>query len=171
MKFFLKMMITIAVIITVMLTLCACENETEQLKGTWYEDHGYLQLNIDEGCTVITYQYSSENPMYKEFEYKFEEDKLKIINDDGEEVLLNIVIDDDKKIQQIYYIESEIKINFTKDEKQPVSSEAVIIEAMNEAEEKMNEGDLASMIELIKKGKETRALSDVIDSFIGELSD
>ena len=171
MKNFSKMIITIIMVITVIFTLCACENEAEQLKGTWYEEHGYLKLDIDEGCTVTTYQYSSENPIYKEFEYKLEEDKLKILNDDGEEVLLNIVTDEDKKIHHIYYIENEIEIIFTKDEKQPVSSEAVIIEAMNEAEEKMNEGDLASMVELIEKGKETRGLSEVIDSFVGELND
>jgi len=172
----MKKNILITVIIAISaVVLCGCSSTSRQLKGQWFEEHGYMQLSIDKDCEV-TYYMSGPVGVSKNFEYKLTDDGLILITDDGKETLIALTFSEEKNtLESLEYYADDKKIVFTKTEAEPASVNYDLLTAMNESVIQANE--------LKEEGKNAEALSaffgfadekesyDSINAFLESLND
>jgi hypothetical protein len=164
-------------IIVVLLSavLCGCNSTASQLKGQWFEEHGYLQLNIDQDCEVA-YYLSGMIEVKKNFAYQLTDDALVLLNEDGVETPITLVFSEQNNtLEALEYHSDDEKIVFVRKETEPASVRDDLIAAMNESALQSNalveEGKNAEAAAALLGFADESILYDTVNAFMDSLND
>lgn len=91
-------------VLVIVFTTCACGGGKKAVSGEWYEENGYLKLDIDDELVLQDFVWSLDEPIEVNFDYKVSANTLTIIGNNGDKVPLEIVCDDNKEPTEPHYI-------------------------------------------------------------------
>lgn len=104
-------------VILASLFISGCSRQAEKVYGTWYEEHGYLKLEVNQDNLVLhDFVYSIDDPVVATFDYQVTSKNLTIIGNDGEKVTLTLTYDDNKDVAEMHYTIEDKEIVLTRDE-------------------------------------------------------